>query len=94
MTALIVAVALTIGVSAFCSVLEAMILSTSSAEVEAMIRRIPKRGHLFKKMNDEIDDTISAILTIIPSQIPQGRPSSAPSQRISTAPAPSDLWLV
>ena len=64
MTALIVAVALTIGVSAFCSVLEAMILSTSSAEVEAMIRRIPKRGHLFKKMNDEIDDTISAILTL------------------------------
>jgi CBS domain containing-hemolysin-like protein len=64
MTQFIVAVVLTIGVSAFCSVLEAMVLSTSSAETEAMINRFPKRGKLFGKMMEEMDDTISAILTL------------------------------
>ena len=64
MTALTVAVILTIGVSAFCSVLEAMVLSTSSAEIEAMRNKSEKRGNLFKIIMDEIDDTISAILTL------------------------------
>lgn len=64
MTGLIVAVCLTIGVSAFCSVLEAMVLSTTSAEVEAMRNKSPKRGELFKSIIEGIDDTISAILTL------------------------------
>ena len=64
MTAFVIAVLLTIGVSAFCSVLEAMVLSTSSAEIEAMRKKSPKRGALFGKFMDEVDDTLSAILTL------------------------------
>jgi CBS domain containing-hemolysin-like protein len=64
MTALVIAVVLTISISAFCSVLEAMILSTTSAEVESMRNRSPKRGEMLKKTIDGIDDTISAILTL------------------------------
>ncbi|MDA9764249.1 hemolysin family protein [Opitutales bacterium] len=64
MTAFVVAVLLTIGISAFCSVLEAMVLSTTSAEVEAMHKRSSKKGEIFRAIIDEIDDTLSAILTL------------------------------
>ncbi|MDA0346049.1 MAG: hemolysin family protein [Verrucomicrobia bacterium] len=64
MTHLIVAVVLTIGISAFCSVLEAMVLSTSSAETETIRNKYPKRGKLFGQIMEELDDTISAILTL------------------------------
>ncbi|MCZ6673390.1 MAG: CNNM domain-containing protein [Verrucomicrobia bacterium] len=64
MTALVIAAILTVSTSAFCSVLEAVVLSTSVAEIESMRKKSPKRGGLFKKFMDEIDDTISAILTL------------------------------
>jgi CBS domain containing-hemolysin-like protein len=64
MTSLIIAVVLTIGVSAFCSVLEAMVLSTSSAEIESMRKKSPRSGALFGVILTEVDDTISAILTL------------------------------
>lgn len=64
MTAFVIAVLLTIGVSAFCSVLEAMVLSTTSAEIQAMQKKAPKRGLTFRKIMDEVDDTLSAILTL------------------------------
>ncbi|MCB1120364.1 MAG: hemolysin family protein [Verrucomicrobiae bacterium] len=64
MTAFVISVVLTISVSAFCSVLEAMVLSTTPAEVEAMRRKSHARGEKFKKIIEGIDDTISAILTL------------------------------
>ena len=64
MTAFVIAVSLTIGVSAFCSVLEAMVLSTTSAEIESMRKKSTKRGGLFGKIMEEINDTLSAILTL------------------------------
>ena len=64
MTPLIFAVILTIAVSAMCSVLEAMVLSTTTAEVESLKKRSGKRGNLLEKMVEEIDETISAILTL------------------------------
>ncbi|MBH54295.1 MAG: hypothetical protein CMI18_08100 [Opitutaceae bacterium] len=64
MTTLTLAVVLTVGVSAFCSVLEAMVLSTTTAEIESMANKSAKWGNLFKPIIAEIDDTISAILTL------------------------------
>ena len=55
MTALVIAVLLTVSVSAFCSVLEAVVLSTSSAEIESMRKKSPKRGGLFGIIMAEID---------------------------------------
>ncbi len=64
MTSLLIAVILTIVVSAFCSVLEAMVLSTTAAEVESLKQRAAKRGVSLQQLIAEIDDTISAILTL------------------------------
>jgi len=59
-----VAVAFTIGVSFLCSLLEALILSTTVAEIEAFKRRKPKKGKLLERLKVELSDTISAILTL------------------------------
>ena len=64
MTPLVFAVILTIAISALCSVLEAMVLSTTAAEVESLKQRAGKRGTMLGKMVGEIDETISAILTL------------------------------
>jgi len=61
---LIVAVSLTIGVSSLCSILEAMILSITTAEIEDFKDRSPKWGHKLSKFRDEIDETSSAILSL------------------------------
>ena len=42
--AFILAIAFTIGVSALCSILEAMILSTTTAEIEALKKRNVRQG--------------------------------------------------
>lgn len=59
---LIFAVLFTLGVSAFCSLLEAMILSTTTAEIESLKQRMPKRGELLEKFKNDIETTSSAIL--------------------------------
>ena len=64
MTVLVLAVAFTLGVSFFCSLLEAMFLSTTTAEVEALKRRHPRRGHIFEDSRDHMEETISSILTL------------------------------
>ncbi len=43
-TVFILAIVFTIGVSALCSILEAMILSTTTAEIEGLKKAHPKRG--------------------------------------------------
>ena len=60
----ILATAFTILVSALCSILEAMILSTTTAEIEALKKRHPKRGDKLEKHKFELEETSSAILSL------------------------------
>lgn len=64
MTAFVLAVVLTLAVSFCCSLLEALILSTTVAEIEALKRRSPRRGQALERLKLEIADTISTILTL------------------------------
>lgn len=61
---LAIAVCFTLSVSAFCSLLEAMILSTTTAEIESLKQKAPKRGLLLEKFKADIEETSSAILTL------------------------------
>ena len=60
----LLATAFTIGVSALCSILEAMILSTTTAEIEALKRAHQKRGEKLEKYKVDIEETSSAILSL------------------------------
>jgi CBS domain containing-hemolysin-like protein len=62
--AFILAIAFTIGVSALCSVLEAMILSTTTAEIESLKKSYPKRGQKLEKYKLGLEETSSAILSL------------------------------
>jgi CBS domain containing-hemolysin-like protein len=64
MSWLVVAIALTVGVSFACSLAEALILSTTVAEVEALKRSRPQRGLLLETLKVGLEDTMSAILTL------------------------------
>ena len=64
MSWLIVAIVLTIDVSFVCSLAEALILSTTIAEIEALKQRRPQHGQLLEMLKLELDDTMSAILTL------------------------------
>ncbi|MFP4353107.1 MAG: hemolysin family protein [Puniceicoccaceae bacterium] len=61
---LILAVGCTICVSALCSVLEAMILSSTTTEIEGLKRRHPLIGRRLEKFKCEIEETTSAILSL------------------------------
>ena len=60
----VLAILFTLGVSFCCSFLEAMVLSTTVAEVEALKRARPRRGELWENHRANLDDTISTILTL------------------------------
>ena len=60
----ILAVAFTLGVSAFCSVMEALILSTTPTEVESLKKKYPRCGRMLEDLKDGINETISTILTL------------------------------
>jgi CBS domain containing-hemolysin-like protein len=62
--AFILAIAFTIGISALCSVLEAMILSTTTAEIEGLKNSHPKRGQKLEKYKLGLEETSSAILSL------------------------------
>lgn len=64
MTAFFIAVVFTLAVSAFCSLLEAMVLSTTTAEIEALKQKAPRRGELLEKFRTDIEETSSAILSL------------------------------
>jgi CBS domain containing-hemolysin-like protein len=64
MTAFIAAIAFTIGVSFLCSLLEALILSTTVGEMEALKKSKPERGRMLEELKTGIADTISTILTL------------------------------
>lgn len=60
----ILAISFTIGVSAICSILEAMILSTTTAEIEILKRKYPKRGSKLEHYRLDLEETSSAILSL------------------------------
>ncbi len=60
----ILAIAFTIGISALCSILEAMILSTTTAEIEGLKKTHPKRGEKLEKYKIGLEETSSAILSL------------------------------
>ena len=61
---LITAICLTIGISALCSTLEAMILSITSAEIEAQKEKNQRKGKLLESFKVELEETTSAILSL------------------------------
>jgi CBS domain containing-hemolysin-like protein len=64
MLELFIAIFITIGVSAFCSLLEAMILSTTTTDIETLKKRNPRLGRLLEHYREDIEETSSAILTL------------------------------
>jgi CBS domain containing-hemolysin-like protein len=64
MMLLIWACFLTLSVSAVCSLLEAFVLSVSTAEIEQLKKNHTKQGQLLEEFKDKIDSTSSAILTL------------------------------
>jgi len=64
MTALFVAIGFTICVSAICSILEAMILSTTTSDIETLKKKNPNKGALLEKYWMDLEETTSAILSL------------------------------
>lgn len=64
MIQLVLAFSFTLGVSAVCSLLEALILSTTSAEIEGLKQRSPRRGAMLQDFKEGMNETSSAILTL------------------------------
>ena len=63
MTMLIIAVLVTVLVSALCSTIEAMLLSSTAGEIEVLKARSPRAGLLLAQCRERLDESISAILT-------------------------------
>jgi CBS domain containing-hemolysin-like protein len=61
---LVVAILLTLALSFVCSLFEALVLSTTVAEVEGLKKSMPRRGQRLETIKFEIEETISAILTL------------------------------
>ncbi|MCC5807618.1 MAG: HlyC/CorC family transporter [Opitutales bacterium] len=64
MSALVLVIVLTLGVSAFCSLLEAFILSTTSAEIESLKQRHAQVGARLQRFKDRIEQSTTSILTL------------------------------
>ena len=61
---LIIYIFLAVGVSFLCSILEAVLLSTSPYYIDSLISQKKSGAALLKKNSDQIDKSISAILTL------------------------------
>lgn len=64
MLVLIFATTFTIAVSFLCSLLEAMFLSTTTADIEALKKTHPKKGEMMEYFKSDIEETSSAILAL------------------------------
>lgn len=64
MIELVIAVSITLGISAFCSLLEALLLSVSVSEIEGLKKVAPKRGKMLEAFKKDIEATSSAILSL------------------------------
>ena len=60
----LIAIFFTIGISALCSVLEAMVLSTTTAEIEGLKKRNSRRGESLDHYINDLEETSSAILSL------------------------------
>jgi CBS domain containing-hemolysin-like protein len=58
------AVVLTLAISFWCSLLEAIVLGTTTTEVEALKRAKPARGELLERLRHDMDETNSSMLTL------------------------------
>ncbi len=63
-TLLILSVISAISISAMCSVFEAVLYSLSVGQVELMKDRYPRQAEIMRKMKDNIEQPITAILTL------------------------------
>jgi CBS domain containing-hemolysin-like protein len=61
---LVLVIVLTLGISFVCSLFEALVLSTTVAEIEALKKSRPRVGQTLEIIKSQIDETISAILTL------------------------------
>ncbi len=61
---LVVAISFTFGICFLCSLMEALILSTSVIEIETLKKSRPRRGLLLEQLKVGLDETISTILTL------------------------------
>lgn len=64
MLTLSIAVAFTLLVSALCSILEAMILSTTPTDIEVLKKRNRVKGEQLEEIREDLEETISSILTL------------------------------
>jgi len=64
MTALIFFIALALGVSFLCSLMEAVILSLSYGYIELLCKRNRRSGQILKRLKNQIDRPLAAILTL------------------------------
>lgn len=64
MTLLLIYLAIAIGVSFLCSVLEAVLLSVTPAFIESQLEPRPRRGRVLKEVKDNLDKSISSILIL------------------------------
>ena len=62
--AFFIAIFFTISISALCSILEAMVLSTTTAETEALKKLNSRRGESLEKYINNLEETSSAILSL------------------------------
>lgn len=61
---LILFIALALGFSFLCSILEAALLSTSPSHIEQLARQGRRSGMIMRRLKDNVDRPISAILTL------------------------------
>ncbi len=64
MTLLVIYLAIAIGVSFLCSVLEAVLLSVTPGFVETSLAEKPRRAQVLKTVKDRIDESLSSILIL------------------------------
>ncbi|MFZ9683158.1 MAG: CNNM domain-containing protein, partial [Cephaloticoccus sp.] len=61
---LVIAIGFTLGISFFCSLFEALVLSTTVADIQNLKKQNLRRGEILEKLKSSLDETISAILTL------------------------------
>ena len=64
MTLLLVYLAIAIGVSFLCSVLEAALLSITPSFLEQLTQERPKSGMVIQSVKDRLDESLSSILIL------------------------------
>lgn len=64
MTLLFIYLAIAIGVSFLCSILEAVLLSTTPSYVEKLLTEKPRSGRLITRVKDRLDESLSSILIL------------------------------